>query len=260
MKWLLVVALFFPAPSLFANDSTCSDWFARLKIKAEERDCLAKCLTGPVDLATFDCRSKCDVFCRTSSVAPRSEPSVDFWNRRIRNDRPNRWPNPKEKSKKWSAEEKRRVTDLLEKVPDSLWVGEIEGIYRFERSKDFPNPGSHVKGLIGIYDTAFQSPEKLSRTLVHEISHAKYEWMSAAARLDYMKVAGWNPQRLRSGNTMIVPRKTGYVQHDGALDPSEDFANNLEEYLHDSARLRSDTPLVHGWIEEFFGDKFKMRK
>ena len=54
-------------------------------------------------------------------------------------------------------------------------------------------------------------------------------------------------------------RETAYVAEDGKNSPTEDFANNVEFYLFDPAKLKKETPKVDKWIRERFGDKFKIK-
>ena len=48
------------------------------------------------------------------------------------------WPHKGESPRSWSEEDKERVIEALEGLPENLFVDSLSGIYRFKRSKDFP--------------------------------------------------------------------------------------------------------------------------
>lgn len=143
---------------------------------------------------------------------------------------------------RWTQPEIERVVSALNRLPETFWMEEIEGVYRFKKSKDEGNPASSVKGIIGLYDSAFSEKIELARILSHELAHEKYRRMHSSSKLDYMRTSGWKPVPLNKGTYGVTPPKSGFVGPDGDTSPEEDFANNVEEYLFDESRLKSIAP------------------
>ena len=71
---------------------------------------------------------------------------------RFKNGIPSDWPHRKELSKSWTEEEKQRLREALNGIPDILLSNKIEGFYRLEKSKDYPNPASSADGIIVLYE------------------------------------------------------------------------------------------------------------
>lgn len=105
-------------------------------------------------------------------------PGFDFWNSKKKNGLPPGWEHPQEKPKNWNEEDWKRVLEALSELPEALWVPTIDGLYRLDKSVFHPNPSSGEPGNIALYDPAFDSKEKLSKILAHELAHEYYRNMT----------------------------------------------------------------------------------
>ena len=120
-------------------------------------------------------------YCKTLTKA------AEYLEPRFKKGVPSGWPHKKEAGGSWTEEEKERLRDALEEIPDSLLNSTIEGIYRLKRSKDYPNPASSADGIIVLYDTAFQPSRNLGQIVTHELSHQNYLDLSEKERQDYRR-------------------------------------------------------------------------
>jgi len=134
----------------------------------------------------------------------------------------------------------------------------IKGIYRFEKSDEFPNQGTWGSHVIALYDTAFDENSNLARILAHELSHQVYKDFPDKIQDQYRDATDWS--RLKVGDKFYdAARWFGFVDDDGKISPTEDFANNVEYFLFEPAKLNAVTPGAYRWIEKHFGDRFKIR-
>jgi len=193
-----------------------------------------------------------------SAHCQNNQQSYGMWREKLKDGFPKRWPHHSEKSTKWTEEEIERVLEALDGIPKELLSGTINAIYRLKKSDQFPNPATWGSGVIALYDTAFNENRNLARVLAHEFSHEKYDDFSDQERQDYRRETGWKRYKLPDGREVDVPRLFGYVEEDGKLFPSEDFANNVEYFLFDPGKLKEETPKAYNWIQKHFGDKFKV--
>lgn len=184
----------------------------------------------------------------------------DFWFGRLKDGPPPSWPHKTEKPAKWTDDERERVLEALGELPEELWDQTIKGIYRSKQSKDHPNPSSYGGSMIVLYDNAFGKDRRLARLLAHELAHHKYaKFENEAIGTSYRRSTGWRPE-IEGRDFYWTGRKDGYVEEDGAREPGEDFANNLDHYLFDPERLQKVTPDAYDWIKKQFGDKFKIKR
>lgn len=186
--------------------------------------------------------------------------SYDWWKDKFKTGLPGRWPYPKEKSKPWTEEEKERMFEALDEVPDQLKLKTINGLYRFAHSQSGDNPSTWVEGgMIGFYDSAFEN-HRLARVLSHELAHEYYDQMGAGQE-QYEEVAGEKVTKSgSSGPSSKQIRTEGFVEEDGNRGFEEDFANNLEYFLFEPKVLQSVTPSVYNWMREHFGSKFSVQR
>ncbi|MGZ3747486.1 MAG: hypothetical protein ACXVB4_06085 [Pseudobdellovibrionaceae bacterium] len=192
-------------------------------------------------------------YCRVLTKA------YEYSRERFKNGIPPNWPHSKEKAGSWTVEEKERIIEALEELPDILLSDKIAGIYRLKKSKDFPNPASSSYGVIVIYDSSFDSSRNLGRILCHELSHQNFKDLSNEEKQDYRRATGWHLKLESDRNVYWVGRKSGYVEEDGKNSYEEDYSNNLEYYLYDPDKLKKVTPSGYEWIKKHFGDGFRIK-
>ena len=178
----------------------------------------------------------------------------DF-NKIIKNGLPTEWPHKNEKSQKWSVEEINRLIEAIEALPDYFKSIYLNGIYRLQKSKDFPNPAtSSSNGEIVLYDEAFAKNRNLSQIVTHELAHQLYRKMSESENLDYRMAAGWHTE-VDGRKIYILPREKGYIEPDGANSAEEDYANNLEYFIHNSDKLKKISPKIYDWFVKKYPNK-----
>lgn len=184
------------------------------------------------------------------------------WKDRFLNSKPSYWPRTGEKQKKWTVEERERVLEALADLPEPLLLDSVKEIYRFEKSQDYDkNPASGESGALGVYDAAFNKNANLTRVLAHELAHELFRQFSVADKILCAKAMGWTFKKdEKTEQYRAIPRKSGYVEVDGQLLTTEDFANNIEYFLFNQKRLNEVTPQAAEWIRHKFGDKLKLRK
>lgn len=185
-------------------------------------------------------------------------PGYNYWQPRLKNDRPVGWPYKSEKTKKWTDEEIEKMLEAIGDIPSVLWENTSVNIYRMDKSSTTANnPSTHGKNIIVLYDSALDSKQNLSRFLVHEFAHDQFDHLSDEQRIDYQDLNGWVPiQKEPDDKTLVwtkINRKS--VQSDSDYLPSEDFANNVEYFIFNSGTLKTVSPNAYGWIKQHYGDK-----
>ncbi len=183
-----------------------------------------------------------------------------FLKDRFKNGIPQDWPHRKEISKKWTESEKQRIIEAVATFPEDIIRDSIEGLYRLNKSKDYPNPATSSDKVITIYDSAFDPNRNISRILAHEFLHHAYRDLAEKNRQDYRRATGWRLELEKDGKIYWVGRESGYVEEDGKLSHEEDFANNVEHFLYDSDKLRKVTPAAYEWIKKHYGEQFKLKE
>ncbi len=185
--------------------------------------------------------------------------SYQFWNLKIKAGYPENWPYKNERAIEFSEFERERIIEALGEIPIQLWLQSIGGIYRFEKSKDAPNPASHREGDIALYNSAFSKSYSLGRVIAHELAHELWENSDRSFQSSYETATSW--QRSVGPISKVITwtgRKDGYVEEDGRFRRDEDFANNMEYYLFAPESLMQKTPTAFEWIKTKFSDKFKL--
>ncbi len=232
-------------------DSKCEAWFKNGKIDRKSKKCVLKCSVLQVDMDTFACPLECEKLCDD----PCKE-SERFWKNKLKDGRPNLWPNTTEKSKQWSEKEKELVTKALSKMPKVLKFELVE-LYRMDKSKDFPNPSSHGSHYITLYDSAFDSGNDLLRILFHELAHELYGTFSQEDIKSYYISAMWSQERKEREPSTMRSDST-FVRSDGRTSPEEDFANNMEFYLFNPVQLKKHWSPVFEWIKKVYSGKLTL--
>lgn len=237
---LLVFFLFF-AHSSWAGD--CVAWFKQNNISPNNKNCLDECVVLPADMATYMCSIQCE--------------HDSFWKNKILDGRPKSWEPPTEKSSAWTDEEKEKLQNLLDQLPEVFKKISFNGFYRMQRSSSIGNPGSTSEsGLeIVIYNSAFERPEvSIDRVVTHELAHVIFLNFQKNERDNYKNELGWS--KFTTGQI-----RPGTFINSGAKDsPDEDFANNIEYFLFQPEDLKTIVPKAYNWILSKFSKKFKLKE
>ena len=179
------------------------------------------------------------------------------WDNLLKNGRPVRWP-ADEKSASWTLEQRERVLEALSELPPALRDIPIQGIFRFKKSKHYPNPGSKLGSNIALFDSAFDSSRNLARILAHELAHMSFERLNDKDAIDYRDKTQWTVEVVDHSYGWR-PRSSGFVADDGRMSPDEDYANNVEYILFEPNVLKKVTPQAYQWLRKKFGDTFKIK-
>ncbi len=175
---------------------------------------------------------------------------------RLKDGLPPRWPR-KEKGKTWTEEDRERLKEALEAIPQELRAKNIKGIYRGIRAADHPNPANHYSEKIVLYDEAFSERYNLSRVIAHELAHQVYGELSREDKLSYQKKMGWIVNE--NGEEVLVDEGRSIVADDSNDSTTEDFANNVEFRLFQSEHLKKAAPEAFEWLEKRFNKKLQLR-
>lgn len=163
---------------------------------------------------------------------------------------PKGWPEKKEKFKKCSAENQKKITKELSELPEILTkIGGLK-VYCSDKSVHENNTASSApkEKIVVLYESAFSGD--LKRYLAHELSHVLYDRLSDNELKSLNKVSLWDDEK-----KVFKEKRTKFSEVDGANDVDEDFANNVEHYLFERESFKKDYPEIHKWIDDFWGDK-----
>ncbi len=186
----------------------------------------------------------------------KNQRGYEFWNPKLKPGFPQGWLRQDEKSKPWTEEEKERVLEALESIPEYLWK-KIEGIYRMGKdSSGSGNPGASENEKIALYDSAFSNKYTLAHVLAHEMAHEVYRKMDKGEVADYAAAAEWEPNQVFGGTFYRRLRdKKKFVRKNGWGGIHEDFSDNIEFYIFNPQKLKETAPKVYEWIKKNNGDK-----
>jgi len=248
------MAVIFFSIGTYASDD-CLNWFNKSGINPGTPECELKCATLVAEMGTFTCPNRCDEFCK-----PKAKCKHDmFWLKKIKSERPNKWPISSEKTVPWSEEYKEKLLAALEQLPDEFKLETLVGFYRMQKSAQIINPGTEIDSAIVLYDRAFNGPFSLARVVAHELAHQWYESSSAKIKIDYREQLGWiKSDTSEAGFKPDSDRK--FVDSDADSSPDEDFAHNMEAYLFDAERLRHMIPKAFEWIQNHLSKNFKLKE
>ncbi len=151
------------------------------------------------------------------------------------------WPRDREWPADWQSKDVADVLWAIGQIPESLWPQRLWGIYRLQRSRDYPNPGLYLDGNIVLYDTAFQHESYAARVLAHELAHARFRGFSGVQRLAYQKATRWHDASRHC------------LKEECQESVDEDFANSAEFYIFEPDTLKNASPESYVWMEKFIG-------
>jgi hypothetical protein len=200
---------------------------------------------------TFVSAANVKEHCRSRSAA------YEYWYPKLKNQRPEFWGFPNEKSTDWTAEEWERILEILEVLPPLFRELSPSGIYRMKKSQEPANPASTTFGTVVLYDIAFAKDYKLALVLTHELAHRLYQELSPALQNSFRVAADW---RIENGTTVPGRPKKGFLRENGMLSPMEDFSDDIASYLHHPNKLKQVAPKIYRWIDETLGAKLKPEK
>ena len=184
-----------------------------------------------------------------------------IWSSRVKEGSPSNWPRAEEKAIQWSVEERERTYEALSYLPELFRdKAKIDGLYRMQRSMDFPNPATSDRmNHIVLYDTAFDESRNLSQILAHEFAHQAYYGFSPTDRTSYEMIAGWfNYGTPQHPDWRCVRGK--FYKPGNETNQEEDFANNTEYFLFHPNEAQREMPSVYNWFKRHFGASFKIGK
>ena len=165
---------------------------------------------------------------------------------------PRGWPFKKEVFIKCSNEKQKNINQVINTLPKILTqVGEIK-ILCAKKSATASNPATCAleEKIIVLYDFSFEMD--LKRILTHELAHFLYHSLSTKELKQYWKVAQWSDFNQAQNFTT---KRTSFSAPDGATDPEEDFANNVEYFYAEPEVMSKNFSLITKWLSKFLGDK-----
>lgn len=181
-----------------------------------------------------------------------------YWRDKIKNGRPSKWDLPTEVSVEWSESEKRKLLELLSRLPDELKAIPFDGFYRMRKSVDIINPGTTNKSgdVIVIYDRAFENPFLSTiQTVVHEFGHIIYLNFKESDRQSYRDYLKWTRSPTHSES-----RSGSFISSRSKDNVDEDFAENISFFLLEPLQAKAIVPLAYEWISQKFSKKFKLKE
>lgn len=226
--------VYFINPSAFSEADECLRWFQKAKIPYG-KNCEVDCSTIPVDMATFDCGTRCEDFCKQAK--PKG-PCVakGSWISKIKVGRPTDWLLSSEQSTPWAPAERKSLEDALNKLSDKFPVDGLSGIYKLDRSKNpfaRGTPSTYYNHQIVFYETAFDDQYNIETLLVHELGHHLHE----------------------TDKSLFSKFKNQFEQLD-----EEDFAKQFELFIVNNKGLKKANPASHKWMQENLKDKYFIKE
>ncbi len=158
MRVLFGILLILLISSVSIADS-CIDWFVASKIDSSSSDCEMNCSILATDLGTFECPGRCSDFCKKQAKCDNDL----FWKKQFDDRRPKNWRSDLEQTKVWSEDEKSKVLETLNKMPDLFKISALKGIFRMKTSNGLMTAHSQVHQKI-----SFENIEKLELAVSSE--------------------------------------------------------------------------------------------
>ncbi len=182
------------------------------------------------------------------------------WHERLANQRPAIWSYGKEKSKKWTLEEVQRFYEELSALPDSLINIKNVKVYRMDQSLTQSNPATSNFRDIVLYDGAFKHKDSLAQIIAHELAHTLFAGLSDSEKEQFAEETNWIVLKLKNETIYIPKNEKKLLQADSTASIDEDFANHIEAFLFDKAKLRKVSPNSILWIQKKYGESFRIQK
>jgi hypothetical protein len=257
VKQLFVLGVFFllglATPNQTRAEDVCQEWFDESGIKPESKNCIIDCDILPKNMGTFDCAEHCEKFCKSKKCEP--DP---YWEQKIKNGRPANWDLKTEVSSNWTEQEKKKLMELLVRLPEHFKSVPFDGFYRMKKSIVLTNPGTTAGAgdKIVIYDRAFKNPfHSTSQIIVHELGHVIFLKFKESERKSYREFLKWKVDHDRSAS-----RPGEFISSRSRDGFEEDFAENISSFLFEPTRLKLIVPRAHEWISKKFSKEFKLKE
>lgn len=224
--------------------SLCDSWLVETKAKPGTADCEIACSSSGTDMGTFECPLLCSDFCKTKNKC-----TVDkFWEKVL-----NASSHPFSSLK---DQEREIVLKALGRLPKNFRPKSLKAIGKAS-SPDFAapqNPASSSNELIILFPAIFVSTHNIERVLFHEATHHLMfnEWTRTFTK--YKKENGWDKE---SEN---LSRKGQFVEPDGKFSAEEDFANNVEYFTFEPAKLKQLSPSIFNWIDKNLKNELRLER
>lgn len=81
-----------------------------------------------------------------------------------------------------------------------------------------------------------------------ELTHILYDRLSENEKREINKISQWEINKAG----IYVTSKNLFSEKDGANDPDEDFANNVEHYLYNTDNFKKSFLPISVWLDHFF--------
>jgi hypothetical protein len=237
----------------------CTDWFQESRILPTDKQCILKCSSLQTDMGTFYCTSRCEELCRGQKTE--KAPTRDSckpnkaWEAKLKDGLPPDWPHTTEKPSPWTSDERKKMSEVFAKLPESFSPNGVDGIYRLKAARDIYSIGARATTLsnqIVFYDKAFDGSKELIRVFVHEFGHYLHEASLKDEFADYEKTMGWEDVDMR--------RPGKFMDYEAKESPQEDFAINFASYLLEPQMLRNIVPQAYTWMSQHLIKKFNLKE
>jgi hypothetical protein len=155
------------------------------------------------------------------------------------------------KIKKWNANDKNIVQETLALLPPWLSKYHLAEILRGDVGGSPRNPAASfapTRTLL-IFDQFFKEKDKRS-IIIHEMSHIAFPSIDPIHKLEFIHASGWTTD---SAFRPVAPQKLLTPDSKDSID--EDFANYLETFYKDEARLMTFNPLAFLIIKKIIDSK-----
>jgi hypothetical protein len=163
---------------------------------------------------------------------------------------PTNW-SKNEKFKPWTQKEIRDILKAYEKLPEWLLFLH-KSFHRAEKSSNLStNPAASDKTTdsVTIYDEFYK---RLNQEAIvgHEMAHLLFKKLSVDDKVQFNDLSGWTLKVEGNQVFEIAPPKV--IINDSVLNKEEDFANLIEVYLTDPAKLKSHNTKLFNFFEKRF--------
>jgi hypothetical protein len=182
-----------------------------------------------------------------------NQKSFELWGKNFYDDSlPQGWPH-KENIKKWNESEKESVLETVDRLPKFLVSLNRVRLYRSGKSVTKNNHGTSAENVIFLYDSAFKNEKLLFKVLAHELSHQLYARSTQIERIAINTALGW----VQINGVWNKTSEAELLLDDSFISVEEAYANAIELFIAEPARLKSRHQKIYNWLTLEYGDKIK---